>query len=155
MLPLIPSRGVIIAILVAAMVSYVWWVHYDRNKIQTEFNEYRSLINDQIAKNKAEAAAEKKRQDEKYQSAQTAYDESSRKLRDALIRLRDLAAVSGSGTLPVAGGSGSAVPHSPADTSVSYTTIATREGACESTFYADALITTQRCKALIDFVNPK
>ena len=149
----IPSRGVIIAVLVAAMVSYVWWVHYDRNKIQTEFNTYKELINDQIAKNKAEAAAEKKRQDEKYQSAQTAYEGSSRQLADALKRLRAAQAVSGSGTLPVAGGSSGTVPTSPADTAEVAIPLKTYEGTASYGFYADALMDNLQCEKLIEFVR--
>lgn len=152
----IPSRGAIIAILVAAMVSYVWWIHYDRNKIQTEFNEYRRILDDQISQNKAEAAATEKRQNEKYKVAQTAYEVDSRKLTSTIKRLRDIAAVSGSGTLPVAGGSSVPMLEAPTDTSRATPAVEIGDRACEGTqFWEDALKDTLQCRALIDFVNPK
>ena len=150
---MIPSRGAIIAVLVAAMVSYVWWIHYDRNKIQTEFNTYKELINDQIAQNKAEAAATEKRQDEKLKDAQIAYEVDRGKLVTALDRMRKSQAVPGSSPLPVAGGSSGSVPQAPTDTTGFTIALATRTGTCEGSFYEDSLITTQRLKALQEFVR--
>jgi hypothetical protein len=150
----IPSRGAIIAVLVAAMVSYVWWIHYDRNRIQSEFNTYKELINDQIAQNKAEAAAEKKRQDAKYQSAQTSYESSVSKLNATLKRLRDAQALSGSSPLPVASGSSGPVPPSPADTANATGPSEAGAGTCTGTkFWEDALADTLQCRTLIEFVK--
>jgi hypothetical protein len=148
-----PYLNAIVAILLVCAVSYVLWIHYDRNRIQTEFNVYKGVVSDQIAQNKAEAAAEKKRQDEKFQSAQTSYESNVSKLNATLEWVRKHQAVPWSSPLPMASGSSGPVP---TDTSHPTNTTDSAEitaGIRQTAFYSDAMSDTLQCSRLIEFIK--
>lgn len=139
------------AILVA--VSYVGWIHHDRNSIKAEFAAYKETINDQVQKNKAEAARQKERQDAEYQSAQTAHEGERRRLAAIIKRLRDAEGVSGGDPVPVADGGCVAVPTSPENPAGSNTTTPPGAGVEQTPFYEAAMMDTLQCRDLMRFVK--
>ena len=138
---------IIIALTVA--IGILCW---QLNSVKTEFHEYQENIHDQIQ----QAIVEKKRieaeQLEKFRKAELDYADARKQLSDALKRLRDAQTMSGSGTMPVAGNSASAVPGTPANTTGATDTIEITAGTGSFT-YENAMMDTLQCSRLIAFIK--
>jgi hypothetical protein len=121
--------------------------------VKSEYKTYKDSINDQLQKaeiKKARIDAEQRAKHDK-EVADLAADRD--RLKRILDRLPKSKVVSGNEALRVAGDSSGGVPGKAEDTGITFTELATREGTCESSFYADALETTLICKRLIEFVS--
>lgn len=126
---------------------------WQKHVVTEEFREYKENINAQVQKAAIAKAVTEAAQNAKYTAARTDLNNTRRDLDSILGRLRDGALVSRDEGVCLAGSGGSTVPGKAADTGGTSIALATREGTCESSFYADALRTTLQCKKLIKFLT--
>ena len=123
------------------------------DKLQTEYNNYKESINDQVQKAIIEKTKLEAIQNAKHAQAKIDYMESQRKLRAALEQLRNSTNMQGGVTLPLANMRPSSMPSQAANTSEFAVATRTFPGSCSFEFYAAAMRDNLQCKTLIDFVS--
>jgi hypothetical protein len=141
------------ATIIICLLTITGIIGWQLHSVEVEYKTYKDSINDQVQKAKIEKARIEAEQKAKYDRESSDYAADIDRLSHILDGLRKPKVVSGNEALRVAGSSASSLPREAEDTSVTVTALATREGACESSFYADSLETTLQCKALIEFVS--
>ena len=137
-------KSILLGIILVLLITNYFSIH--------AFNQYKEDQHDLIQKAAIEKSRIEKEQNDKYKLAEDGYSGALSILND---RLRNAKIVSGSGCVPVAssGSSNGTVPEASTYSIGTTTTLATRKGTCESSFYADALKTTLQCQRLIDLVK--
>lgn len=126
-----------------------WQVH----SVKTEYREFKESINDQVQQEKAEKARIEAEQRTKFDKAALAYADTSKRLGDALKRLRDAKIMSGYCALPVAGNSSNTMPRTPENPTGTIDPVEVTAGIGKITFYDAAMMDTLQCSSLISLVK--
>lgn len=146
-----------ISLAAAIFLTLTHWLSYNHGKdvVQTKFNEYQEMINDQVVAAKIVADRERERQEIKYNGASASYQAASVSLDSALKRLRNTENLLRNCTVPVAGHSGDSVSTSPTNTTGTTQAASFGAGTFQSAeeFYEAALRDTLQCQRLIEFVR--
>jgi hypothetical protein len=141
------------ATIIICLLTITGIIGWQLHSVETEYKTYKDSINDQVQKAKIEKARIEAEQKDKYDRESTDYAADISRLSHILNGLQKSGAVPRESGVRVAGSSAGSLPREAEDTSITVTALATREGTCESSFYADSLETTLQCKALIEFVS--
>jgi len=128
-------------------------LYYRMSSVQSEFEEYREVIHDQLQK----AIIEKETIERKYKAdldaARNKYSAARRDFDRILERLRNAQAVPGNSAVQVAGCGRNSVPCTEANSGRAVVRLATYQGTCDADFYAEAMRQTLQCKSLIDYLK--
>jgi hypothetical protein len=141
------------AIIIICLLIIAGIIGWKLHSVETEYKTYKDSINDQVQKAEIEKARIEAEQKAKYDRESADYAADIDRLSRILNGLQKSRAVPREAGVRVAGSSADSLPRKAEDTNITVTALATREGTCESSFYADSLETTLQCKALIQFVS--
>jgi hypothetical protein len=128
-------------ILLILAIAYGGYIHW-------QFSNYKESTNAQIIRNQAAKAATEAEQNRRYADAQAGYDGALAILNERLRNIKTVPRCSGVQVARQSGVAGT-MPGETTDTAITYTPLATRKGACESSFYWDALADIAQCRELI------
>ncbi len=151
----------VIAGLVGLVITSYTYTYYHgktngQKEVQVLFDSYKENIDAQVRVAKARAETEKAEQDKLVAEAKSHYTLTSIKLDNALARLRNLQAMSGNGSLPVAESGVSSVSTKDGDSTRTDQRSIVVSGACQgSEFYSAALKDTLQCQQLIELIKKK
>lgn len=128
-------------------------LYYKLSSVQSEFDQYKESIHDQLQIAKHEKERIDRENKAELDAARSRYADARRDLDSVLERLRNVEAMPGDKAMRMAGCGSNTMPGTETHTDGAVVRLATYGGTCNAEFYKAAMMQTLQCQSLIDYLK--